>query len=146
MDDRELEELIRRGASGWRGPSARASSALYQRARLHTRWRSVAALAGGAAVLLLALSVFAGGPGPVIATFVGTATDNRGAQSTPDTHQSSSTEPSPAVEPSPVGKVEPPPAKTDAKPPTVTHEPTPTSEPRPTPATEPTPSATTGTH
>jgi hypothetical protein len=140
MDDRELAELIRRGASGWRGPSGRASSALYRRARMHTRWRTVAALAGGAAALLLALSVFAGGPGPVIATFVGTATDNRGAQTT-DTHPSS--EPTPAVEPSPSTKAEPTPAKTDAPPP-ASHEPTPSPEPRRTTSPEPTP--TTATH
>ena len=143
MDDKELEEMIRRGASGWRGPSGRASSALYQRARLHTRWRSVAALAGGAGALLLALSVFAGGPGPVIATFVGTATDNRSPQPT-ETHPSPNTEPTPVVEPSASTKVEPPPAKTDAPPP-ATHEPTPSPEPRPTASAEPTPTST-GTH
>lgn len=142
MDDRDLAELIRRGASGWRGPSGRASSALYRRARMHARWRTVATLAGGAAALLLALSVFAGGPGPVIATFVGTATDNHGAQPT-DTHPSTGTEPTPAREPSPSTKVEPPAAKTDA-PPAASHEPTPSPEPRRTASPEPTP--TTGTH
>ena len=138
MEDREVVELIRRGASGWRGPGGEPSSALYARAQGGRRWRYGAAFAGAAAAVVLALMALAGGPGPVIANFAGVMNQSDQTQPSPDTHQASPTEPSPAAEPSPSPRVEPTPDKTDAKP-AAGHEPTPSPEPRHTPPTEPTP-------
>jgi hypothetical protein len=106
MDDRELSELIRRGASSWRGPSGSAAAARYANARPWTRWRYVAATSGAFAALLLAATAFAGGPGPALHTLV------------LSTSWVSETSPAPKQAPAP--KVEPSPTSTPA-PGTVAH-------------------------
>jgi len=70
IDDRELTELIRRGASGWRGWSGSASTARYRRRRGGFRWRSAATLSAAVAATLLVATSLAGGPGPAFHTLV----------------------------------------------------------------------------
>jgi len=141
IDDRELTELIRRGASSWRGWSGSASTARYRRRRVGIRWRTAATLSAAVAALLLVATSFAGGPGPAFRTLVFETT--RATESPVPTPPS----PSPKVEPSAQAKTVPPPTTTEPAPtartepsapkpaaPVSGHEPSPSPQPSPTPA------------
>lgn len=141
IDDRELTELIRRGASSWRGWSGSASTARYRRRRGGVRWRSAATLSAAVATALLVATSLAGGPGHAFRTLVFVTT--RSTETPAPTPPS----PSPKVEPGAPANAAPPAKKTEpaptarteppvVKPPTPTpgHEPGPTTQPSPTPA------------
>src|SRR5438445_5363272 len=100
MNDNELIDLIRKGASGWSGPTASAAGAKFSASTMKGRWRSVAiSAAAAAAVLLFALAV-AGGRVTFVQTIL-SAVENQKA-----TSQSEPT-PSPVTEPSPSPVTEP---------------------------------------
>ena len=131
-DDRDLIDLVRRGVSGWRGPSEMASAARYARPMTPSRWRSTAALTGAFAAVVLVVIAMAGGPGPVLNTFLIAPASHSEA--------SPSAEPSPSIEPSPTPNSEPPPPTRTEPSPAPRHEPTPSPEPAHSPRPpEPTP-------
>ena len=134
-EDARLAELIRRGASSWRGPSGSAGAAKYARATQRRRWGYLAALSGAVAAFLMVITSLAGGPGPV-RTFVDATI-----------HPAIGTEPTPRAEPTPSSKVEPSPSPKSepasnqgTEPgPAPKHEPTPSPEPEHSTPPEPTP-------
>lgn len=141
IDDGELTELIRRGASSWRGWSGSASTARYRRRRGGVRWRSAATLSAAVAAMLLVATSLAGGPGPAFHRLVYVTTRST------ETPAPIPPSPSPQVEPPAPAGAAPPAKKTEPTPtaptepsavkpasPTPGHEPGPSTQPSPTPA------------
>ena len=140
MEDSQLVNLIKHGASSWRGPSGNAGAARYAAAESAPRRRLTPVVSGAIGIALLIGLALVAGPSPQIRSILVTI------------QRAGASEPAPATEPTPTGTSqsaslpktepsqhsEPTPAKTDAAPP-ASHEPIPTPEPKRPPTTEPTP-------
>lgn len=139
MEDRQLVNLIKNGASSWRGPSGNAGAARYAAAQSAPPRRLTPVVSGAIGIALLIGLALVAGPSPEIRSILVTI------------QKAGASEPAPATEPTPAGTQnatvpksepsqhsEPTPAKTDAVPP-ASHEPTPTPEPKRPPTSEPTP-------
>lgn len=152
MEDKELAELIRRGAAGWLGRNGNAAGARFARRKQRTHWRAAGILAGAGAALLMVATAAAGGPGAALES-LHLGPSHLGLDAQPAASESPSAqptgEPTPVVgtEPTPAPKTEPTPAPKNEPTPAPKHEPTPPpkNEPSPTPKTEPSPTPQEGT-
>ena len=136
MKDSELVDLIRKGASGWTGPTRSASAAKFSHVNGIRRWRSLAIPAAvAAAALLFALSM-SGGRLTGLQTIL-SAVDHQKATPQVESTPSTLTEPTPSPVTEPVAKPnsEPTPKAPGEPTPPPKHEPTPSPEPvhQPTP-------------